>query len=139
VEKALEDPKPSLNKAVNQYPRCNTLGGHQDRKRQGMRGMNRENTCDRSAQMWVTIAATALPAGWSNQYRTDTGELFHEPAAALLLQESRGQTRTVFATYENGCLEAACENPNYLDSLPPDSLPRPVKRNGPPPRPPENG
>jgi hypothetical protein len=68
---------------------------------------------------WSTIAVGALPAGWVNTYRTDSDEIFREPCPALLLQECQGRTRAVFATYENGQLTAACDNPRYLDSLPP--------------------
>jgi hypothetical protein len=90
---------------------------------------------DRLAPRWVTTGVTALPAGWCNTYRTDNGDVFHEPAPALLLQQSDNETRISFASYESGCLTAVSDNPNYVDSfLAPDAALRPPKRTGPPPR-----
>jgi hypothetical protein len=94
-----------------------------------------KHTTDRPAQEWRTIAVIALPAGWANQYRTDNGAAFIEPAPALLLQQSGSDARVVFASYVDGCLTPACDNSTYLDSLPPpDPAARPPKRTGPPPR-----
>jgi excisionase family DNA binding protein len=33
------------------------------------------------ARQWSTIGISALPAGWSNRYRAENGDAFHEPAA----------------------------------------------------------
>lgn len=94
-----------------------------------------ENTTDRSAQAWRTIAVTTLPGGWCNTYRTENGDVFIEPAPALLLQQLGTETRVTFASYRDGCLEPVCENNTYQDSLPPpDAAARPPKRTGPPPR-----
>jgi hypothetical protein len=99
-----------------------------------------KHTTDRPAQQWRTIAVTALPAGWANQYRTDNGAAFIGPAPALLSQQSGSAVRAVFASYDNGSLTAVSDNPNYVDSfLSADSAVRPPKRTGPPPRPPRNG
>lgn len=38
---------------------------------------------------WITVGVTALPAGWRNVYRVDSGALISAPCAALLLQEQR--------------------------------------------------
>lgn len=94
---------------------------------------------DRLAHRWVTTGVTALPAGWCNTYRTDNGDVFHEPAPALLHQQSGSEVRVVFASYADGGLTAASDNSAYLDSLPPEQLTRAPKRQGPPPLPPRNG
>lgn len=82
---------------------------------------------------WRSVGAVTLPIGWSNEYDIGNGEKFIEPCPALLLQERRGQTRCVFATYADGCLEAACDNPLYHDSTPPYPSVKPPRRTGPPP------
>lgn len=83
---------------------------------------------------WTTVSAVPSD-GWCNQYRDRDGNVHHEPCPGLLIQERHGQRRVAFATYLNGCLTAACDNPLYEDSLPPGSLQRGPKRQGPPPVP----
>lgn len=68
---------------------------------------------------WRTVDAVALPAGWCNEYDTGDSDRFIEPCPALLLQECHGETRCVFASYRDGCLTAAVDNPLYIDSTPP--------------------
>jgi hypothetical protein len=98
---------------------------------------------------WVTVAVTALPAGWRNVYREEDGTLTVFACPAMLLQEHRsdlhiwdveaasGQVRTmerterheapydtrvVFADQEMSYIDAVDAN-NYVGTVGPEEDP----------------
>ena len=104
----------------------------------------------RFAEMWETVAVTALPPGWRNVYKHDDGDTA-SACPAVLLQELREtvryedvtkadgtprikeeatrreppyETRVVFADYGDGGLEPAGDMSNYVGTLAPGDPPK---------------